>query len=108
MSQQPDSTDATTPTAIPTPLVPIAEALNNLVREVHDLPPGGDLEGLIESHLAGLERQCMDLALEQRQRAAEQHASEPLEVSPPSGLPEVPSHSAARAQEAAHDSDPAR
>ena len=108
MSQQTDPTDAITPTVIPTPLVPIAETLNKLIQEVHDLPVGGDLEGLIESHLAGLERQCMDLALDQRQRAAEQHASEPLEVSPPSGLPEVPSHSAARAQEAADDSDPTR
>jgi hypothetical protein len=84
------------------------ETLNKLVQEVHDLPPGGDLEGLIESHLAGLERQCLDLALTQRQRAAEQQASAKPEAFPPSGLSPVPGPLAARAQETAHNPDPAR
>lgn len=54
MFQQPSPIDSTTTTTIPTALVPIAEALDKLIQEVHDLPPGGDLEGLIESHLAGV------------------------------------------------------
>ena len=57
------------------------------MQEVHDLPPGGDLEGLIESRLAGLERQCLDLALGQRQQAAEQQASAKPEAFPPLACP---------------------
>ncbi len=87
MSQQPSPTDSTTTTTFPPALVPIAEALDELVQEVHDLPPGGDLEDLIQSHLADVERQCLDLALDQCQRAAEQQASEQPEALPPLACP---------------------
>ncbi len=107
MSQQPNPTDPTATTTVPAPLVPIVENLNKLVQEVRDLPPGGDLEGLIESRLAGLERQCLGLALDQRQQAAEQQASEKPEAFPPSGLSTVSGVVAARPAQTAHDPDPA-
>lgn len=108
MSQQPLPTDSAIITTVAGPLVPIMETLNRLVQEVHDLPAGGDLEGLIESYLAGLDRQCLALALLERQRAAERRASEKSEAFSPCGLSQVSDALAPRAQQAAHDPDPAR
>ena len=108
MSEQPHPTEATVTAVVPAPLTPLVETLNELMQEVGDLPRGGDLEGLIEARLIDLERQCLDLALGQRQQAAEQEASAKPEVFPPSALPAVPEAAAPRAPQAAHNPDPAR
>ena len=108
MSQQRHPPEATLTAFVSAPLTPLVETLNELMQEVRDLPRGGDLEGLIEARLAGLERQCLDLALSQRQQAAEQQASAKPEAFPPSGLPPVSNAVASRPAQAAHDPDPAR
>jgi len=111
MSQQPNLTDPTVTTAVSAPLAPVVERLNELMQEVCDMPRGGDLEGLIESHLAGLNQQWYDLCLARREQlagVAQPRASAPAEAFPPAGLPAVPSTAAARSPQAAHDPDPAR
>ena len=108
MSQQPNPTEASVTASVHASLTPIVGSLNNLMQEVRELPSGGDLEGLIEVHLAGLERQCLDLALGQRQQAAEQKASEKPEAFPPSGLPQVSGAVAPGTPQAANDPDSPR
>jgi len=108
MSEQPQPPEATVTAFVPAPLTPLVETLNEFMQEVRDMPRGGDLEGLIEARLAGLERQCLDLALGQRQQAVEQEASAKPEAFPPSGLPQVPGALGSRAQEAAPDPDAPR
>jgi len=108
MSEQSHPTEAPVTAFVPAPLIPLVETLNKLMQEVRDMPRGGDLEGLIEVRLAGLERQCLNLALGQRQQAAEQEASAKPEAFPPSALSAVPEAAAPRAPQAAHDPDPAR
>ena len=108
MSEQPHPTVTPVDAFISAPLTPLVETLNELMQEVRDLPRGGDLEGLIETRLADLERQCLDLALDQRQQAAAQEASAKPEAFPPSGLLQVPGAVASRAPQAAPDPDAAR
>lgn len=108
MSEQPHPTEATVEAFVSAPLIPLVETLNELVQEVRDLPRGGDLEGLIETRLADLERQCLDLALGQRQQATAQEASAKPEAFPPSGLPQVSGAVASRAPQAAPDPDAPR
>lgn len=108
MSQQSTKTDPTVTAIVSTPLVPLVERLNALMQDVRDMPRGGDLEGLIGTHLDGLRRECCDIALEQRQQAAGQPASDTPEAFPPSALPAVPGAAAPRTPQAAHDPDPAR
>jgi hypothetical protein len=59
------------------------EILAQLRRKVRELPPGGDLEGLIEEEYAKLRAVLYEESLEQRQ---EQAASSP-EAFSPSELP---------------------
>ena len=108
MSQQSVKTDPTVTAIVSTPLVPLVERLNALVHEVREMPRGGDLEGLIGIHLHSLRRECCEMALDQRQQAAAQQASETPEAFPPSALPAVPGAAAPRTPQAAHDPDPAR
>ena len=108
MSQQPDDIQTTVHVTIPTWMLPHVEKLNELLQDVRDMPRGGDLEGLIESHLVGLARQCYDSALHQRAQIIEQQASAPSEAFPPSGLPAVPDAAAARPSQAARGPEPAR
>lgn len=108
MSQQSARTDPTMTAFVSKPLVPLVERLNTLMQDARDMPRGGDLEGLIGTHLDGLRRECCAIALEQRQQAAGQPASETPEAFPPSALPAVPGAAASRPAQAAHDPDPAR
>jgi hypothetical protein len=108
MPQQPDDLEPTVTMTVPAWMVPHVEKLNALLREVGEMPRGGDLEGLIESHLVGLNQQCYDTALGRREPAVAQQASEKPEAFPPSGMSEVPGAAASRAPEAAHDPDAAR
>ena len=61
------------------------EILAQLRRKVRELPPGGDLEGLIEEEYAKLRAVLYEESLEQRQ---EQAASSP-EAFSPSAVPAV-------------------
>jgi hypothetical protein len=117
MSQQPDPVQPTTKfdsvqpmttMTLPVWMVPHIEKLNELLAEVHDMPPGGDLEGLIESHLVGLNRQCYDTALRLRAQTVEEQASAQTEAFPPSGLSALPEAAAPRPPQTTRDSDPAR
>jgi len=91
-------------------LGPVVETVEKLVEEVRAMPRGGDLEGLIESHLAVLNRQCYEVCLERRQEAAaaQDKASEGSEDFSPSGVPAVPGAVAAGTVEAAGDPNAAR
>jgi len=108
MPQSPDDVQAAVIVTVPAWMVPHVEKLNELLEDVRDMPPGGDLEGLIESHLAGLNRQCYDSALSRRAQVTEQQASEKPGGFPPSGLSQVPGAAAARTLQAARDPDPPR
>ena len=108
MPQSPDDVQAAVTVTVPAWMVPHVEKLNELLEDVRDMPPGGDLEGLIESHLAGLNRQCYDSALSRRAQVTEQQASEKPGGFPPSGLSQVPGAAAARTLQAARDPDPPR
>jgi hypothetical protein len=105
---QPSDANQSTTIRVPIWMVPHIEQLDQLLQEVHDMPPGGDLESLIESHLVGLNRQCYDTALRLRTQAADHRASEDPEAFPPSALSAVPENDAPGAPQAAGDSDPAR
>jgi hypothetical protein len=108
MSQQPDDGQTLVQVTVPAWMIPHVENLNELLQAVEALPPGGDLEGLIETHLIDLNRQCYDTALRHRAWAAERQVSEPSEDFPPSGLSSMPQSAAAWANQAAPDPDAAR
>jgi len=102
--------DAVQPTMMTVPIwmVPHIEKLHQLLQEVQDMEPGGDLEGLIESHLVDLNRQCYDMALRLRAQTADRQASAQAEAFSPSGLSTLPEADAPRPPQAARDSDAAR
>lgn len=54
-------------------LVPLVEQLQTLLERVRQLPPGGDLEGLIEEGLSQLEPALYQALLQARQQQASQH-----------------------------------
>lgn len=93
---------------VPASLVPLMEQTQVLLDAVAQMPRGGDLEGLIESHLGELNRQFYELCLARRAAAGAEVSSEDSEAFPPSGLPEVPDGLGPGAVEGAHGSDAAR
>ena len=80
------------------------EKVQALLDAVERMPRGGDLEGLIESHLKGLNRQCYEICLARRNAAA----SEASEDFSPSGLPALSEADAPRAAQGAADPDAPR
>lgn len=108
MIQQPDPTPPTPDASVPASMIPLVQSLGNLFQEVRDMAPGGDLEGLIETHLSGLNRQGYDTALSQRAQAAAPKASGEPEAFPPWGPSQVSEAAAPGAFQAARDSDAAR
>lgn len=71
----------------PTPpsLDDLIQSLQVLKRKTEDMPPGGDLESLIEEHLTEFDRQCYEMCLEARHHSS---SSQP-EAFPPSDVPAV-------------------
>jgi hypothetical protein len=60
----------------------LVQSLQDLKRKAETMPPGGDLELLIEEHLTDFDRQCYEMCL----KARGQSASSQPEAFPPSGV----------------------
>jgi len=108
MSQSSCSSKVSVIVTVPESLSPVVEKVEQLLEAVSQMPRGGDLEGLIESHLGELNRQFYDLCLSRREAAGASVASEGSEGFPPSGLPAMPGGVAAQSSEGAGDPDAAR
>lgn len=108
MSESSCSSKASVIATVPGSLVPVVARVQQLLDAVSQMPRGGDLEGLIESHLGELNRQFYDLCLSRREAAGASGASEGSEGFPPSGVPAVPGGVAAQSPEGACDPDVAR
>lgn len=79
----------------------LTQAIQDFQARIKALPPGGDLEGLLEEESAQLKRLLYQLGLDTRRQVA---ASSP-EAFSPSRVPKVPGASAPRGNPSAARSD---